>query len=94
MGKLGDQMAGKAPTYDRLMNPLLRALKALGGSGSIEEYWMKYKTDLQALESLRTIDEAKLVKFGEFIKNISGQKIVKSGRNTFLKTLTRRLHHG
>jgi hypothetical protein len=46
------------------------------GSGSPEEYWMKYKTDLQALESLRTIDEAKLVKFGESIKNISGQKIV------------------
>lgn len=46
------------------------------GSGSPEEYWMKYKTDLQALENLRTIDEAKLVKFGESIKNISGQKIV------------------
>jgi restriction system protein len=30
-------MAGKLPTYDRLMNPVLHALQALGGSGSIEE---------------------------------------------------------
>jgi restriction system protein len=34
-------MAGKIPTFDRLMNPLLRALKALGGSGSIEEIYDK-----------------------------------------------------
>lgn len=27
----------KLPTYDELMNPLLRALQALGGSGSVEE---------------------------------------------------------
>lgn len=27
----------KVPTYDQLMNPLLRALKELGGSGTIEE---------------------------------------------------------
>ncbi len=27
----------KVPTYDNLMNPLLRAVKALGGSGSIDE---------------------------------------------------------
>ncbi len=31
----------KLPTYDRLMNPLLRALHALGGSGSIEEIFNK-----------------------------------------------------
>src|ERR1700690_3789641 len=30
-------MAGKVPSYDELLNPLLRSLKALGGSGSIEE---------------------------------------------------------
>jgi restriction system protein len=29
------------PTYDRLMNPLLRAMRALGGSGSIEEIYNK-----------------------------------------------------
>lgn len=34
-------MAGKIPTFDQLMNPLLRALKALGGSGSIDEIYDK-----------------------------------------------------
>lgn len=34
-------MATKLPTFDRLMNPLLRALRALGGSGSIEEIYDK-----------------------------------------------------
>ena len=34
-------MATKLPTFDRLMNPLLRALKALGGSGSIDEIYDK-----------------------------------------------------
>jgi restriction system protein len=34
-------MAGKAPTYDRLMNPLVRALHELGGSGSVEEIYDK-----------------------------------------------------
>lgn len=34
-------MTGKLPTYDQLMNPLWRALKALGGSGSIEEIYDK-----------------------------------------------------
>ena len=29
----------KLPTYDSLMNPLLRALRALGGSGSIDEIY-------------------------------------------------------
>lgn len=31
----------KPPTFDRLMNPLIRALRALGGSGSIEEIYDK-----------------------------------------------------
>ena len=34
-------MATKIPTFDQLMNPHLRALKALGGSGSIEEIYDK-----------------------------------------------------
>jgi restriction system protein len=34
-------MATKLPTFDHLMNPLLRALRALGGSGSIEEIYDK-----------------------------------------------------
>lgn len=29
------------PTYDRLMNPLIQALKELGGSGTIEEIGTK-----------------------------------------------------
>ena len=29
------------PTFDELMNPLLEALRALGGSGSIEEIYSK-----------------------------------------------------
>jgi len=31
----------KLPTYDSLMNPLIRALRELGGSGSIEEIYEK-----------------------------------------------------
>jgi restriction system protein len=31
----------KLPSFDQLMNPLLRALQALGGSGSIEEIYDK-----------------------------------------------------
>jgi restriction system protein len=34
-------LAIKIPTYDQLMKPLLRALQALGGSGSIEEIYDK-----------------------------------------------------
>ena len=34
-------MATQLPTFDRLMNPLLRALRALGGSGSVEEIYEK-----------------------------------------------------
>ena len=29
------------PTYDKLMNPLLQAIRMLGGSGSIEEIYAK-----------------------------------------------------
>jgi restriction system protein len=31
----------KIPTFDSLMNPLLKALNSLGGSGSIEEIYEK-----------------------------------------------------
>jgi len=30
-------MKDKVPTFDQLMNPLLEALRSLGGSGSIDE---------------------------------------------------------
>ena len=29
------------PTFDNLMNPLLQALRMLGGSGSVEEIYFK-----------------------------------------------------
>src|ERR1700690_3538858 len=35
------KLTTKLPTFDQLMNPLLRALQALGGSGSIEEIYDK-----------------------------------------------------
>jgi restriction system protein len=41
-------MPRKMPTFDQLFNPLLRALKALGGSGSIEEIYDKV-VDLEKL---------------------------------------------
>jgi restriction system protein len=34
-------MSPKVPTYDQLMKPLIRALQALGGSGSIQEIYDK-----------------------------------------------------
>lgn len=34
-------MASQLPTYDRLMNPVLLAIRELGGSGSIEEIYDK-----------------------------------------------------
>jgi len=34
-------MANKLPTFDRLINPLLRALEALGGSGAVDEIYEK-----------------------------------------------------
>ena len=34
-------MAVKVPTFDELMNPLLTAMQALGGSGSVEEIYDK-----------------------------------------------------
>ncbi len=37
----GNQMKTTLPTYDQLMNPLLKALRDLGGSGSIEEIYNK-----------------------------------------------------
>ena len=45
---LSDTMDPAPPTFDRLMNPLLRALEALGGSGSVEEIYDKV-VELEAL---------------------------------------------
>ena len=35
------------PTFDRLMNPLLKAIRDLGGSGSIDEIYEKVAENLQ-----------------------------------------------
>ncbi|WP_420627934.1 restriction endonuclease [Candidatus Leptofilum sp.] len=37
----------KIPTYDQMMNPLLQALKKLGGSGTVEEIYAKVSEELQ-----------------------------------------------
>lgn len=43
------------PTFDQLMNPLLRALNALGGSGSVEEIYNRVTTDLALSEEVLSI---------------------------------------
>ena len=45
---MSDTMDPVLPTFDRLMNPLLGALEALGGSGSVEEIYDKV-VELEAL---------------------------------------------
>jgi hypothetical protein len=46
------------------------------GEGSLEEYFMQYRTLLQRLESLRVVDEKKLLDFAEYLKAKQGQKFV------------------
>jgi len=46
------------------------------GEGTIEEYLMKYHADVDNLEQLRTIDEAKFLEFAKALKKLPGQKIV------------------
>jgi restriction system protein len=43
------------PTFDKLMNPLLRALQKLGGSGSIEEIYDKFVEVEQLPEDVLSI---------------------------------------
>ncbi len=43
------------PTYDRLMNPLLKALRDLGGSGSIDEIYDKVAENLHLPEDVLSI---------------------------------------
>src|SRR5712691_7889916 len=45
----------RVPTYDRLMNPLLRAIRDLGGSGSIDEIYEKVAENLHLPEDVLTI---------------------------------------
>lgn len=46
-------MKNEFPTFDSLMNPLLKALKALGGSGSIDEIYEKV-IELEGLDEAVT----------------------------------------
>ena len=46
------------------------------GSGSMEEYFQKYRSDVEALENLRTMDQKKLLAFADSLKKINGRKIV------------------
>ncbi|MGD1008578.1 MAG: hypothetical protein ABR951_00335 [Candidatus Aminicenantales bacterium] len=46
------------------------------GTGTIEEYLMRYRADVNQLEQLRTIDEEKFLDFARALKKTEGQKIV------------------
>lgn len=43
------------PTYDRLMNPVLQALRELGGSGSTDEIYQRVAEDLNLPESVLSV---------------------------------------
>ncbi len=46
-------MNGRMPTFDELMNPMLKALRELGGSGSVDEIHEKVAEVLDVPEHLR-----------------------------------------
>jgi VWFA-related protein len=46
------------------------------GAGGMDEYFQKYRSDVETLEGLRAIDQNKLVKFADSLKKITGRKIV------------------
>jgi restriction system protein len=43
------------PTYDRLMNPVLQALRELGGSGSTDEIYQRVAENLELPESVLSV---------------------------------------
>ena len=43
------------PTYDRLMNPVLQALRELGGSGSTDEIYQRVAENLKLPESVLSV---------------------------------------
>jgi len=45
----------KVPTYDQLMNPVLAALRDLGGSGSIDEIYERVIQNLRLPEDVLSI---------------------------------------
>jgi hypothetical protein len=53
-----------------------REMHGMFGTGTFEEYLLKYRTDVDQLEQLRTIDEEKFLDFARALKKTEGQKIV------------------
>lgn len=45
----------KVPTFDQMMNPLIQVLKNLGGSGTIEEIYVKVSEELQLSDEILEI---------------------------------------
>jgi restriction system protein len=45
----------KVPTYDELMNPLLKAMRDLGGSGSVDEIYEKVAENLHLPEDILSV---------------------------------------
>jgi restriction system protein len=45
----------KVPSYDELMNPLLKAIRDLGGSGSVDEIYEKVAESLQLPEDVLSV---------------------------------------
>ena len=62
----------------QVINPdetLADEMKAYG-EGTTSEWLMKFRSDFETLEQLRSIDENKLVDFAQSIKGLAGNKIV------------------
>jgi hypothetical protein len=77
--------------YNSALRDLKRAVRQIGGVGrtglsdtegevddgtSLEQQLMDYSEHLQEMETLRAVDETKLVGFARMMKNLSGQKLV------------------
>jgi hypothetical protein len=68
-GGIGEQMTDSSEmTEDQQMSQV--------GEGTIEEFLMKYRSDVDRLEQLRTIDEGKFLEFAKALKRTEGQKVV------------------
>ncbi len=48
----------KVPAFDELMNPLLRAIRDLGGSGSVDEIYEKVAENLHLPEDVLSVPQS------------------------------------
>jgi hypothetical protein len=69
LGGIDQQMTDTEAMTEQKMAEVL-------GTGTVEEYLMKYRADVDQLERLRTIDEEKFLDFARALKRTEGQKIV------------------